>query len=166
MLVRGARLRSRESKVRLVKEINWRVLLWHHGGLSAALAILQWYIARGRERGVLVIVMLMLMNASTPVGTLHWYLVNFRPGGRRAIVGANVAYLVAYAVFRVGLVYWVLRLFGEQSGESALGAFGRLRLACRVGTATMGVTNLVWLGMGVRGFARRYLWGTPSKRMV
>jgi len=166
ILLLGARLQSQQRNTRLVKEVNWRVLLWHHGGLSVALAVLQWYIAHGREKGVLVIVMLVVMNASTPVGTLHWYLVNFQPGRRRVIGVVNVAYLIAYVVFRVGLIYWVLRVFGEQTGESALGAFRRLRLACRMGTATIGVMNSVWLGMSVRGFARRYLRGTPPKKVV
>jgi hypothetical protein len=65
ILVLAARLRAQEGPVRrLVKEINWRVLGWHHVGLSSALALLQWYIARGREKGIMVILMLMLMNAS------------------------------------------------------------------------------------------------------
>ncbi|MCJ1244426.1 hypothetical protein MMC30_001624 [Trapelia coarctata] len=166
ILLLGARLRSQQSHTRLAKEINWRVLLWHHGGLSVALLILQWYIARGKEKGVLVIIMLMLMNASTPVGTLHWYLVNFRPGKKTAIMVANVAYLVAYAAFRVYLIYWILSAFGEQTRESAFGAYRRLRLSCQIGTATIGVTNSIWLMMSVRKFSRRYLRVTPPKKAV
>ncbi|KAK5021103.1 hypothetical protein BJ546DRAFT_982129 [Cryomyces antarcticus] len=66
ILLLGARLRvkAKGTTGRLAKEINWRVLGWHHAGLSAALGVLQWYIARGREKGILVIVMLLLMNAS------------------------------------------------------------------------------------------------------
>jgi hypothetical protein len=63
----GARLRTRYpgGKGRsLAKVINWRVLGWHQAGLSSMLGVLQWYIARGREKGILVILMLMLMNAS------------------------------------------------------------------------------------------------------
>jgi len=166
ILLQGARLRSQQSQTRLAKEINWRVLLWHHGGLSIALLILQWYIARGKEKGVLAIIMLMLMNASTPAGTLHWYLVNFRPEKKSAIMGANVAYLLAYAAFRVYLIYWILRVFGEQTGESAFGAYRRLRLSCQMGTATIGVTNSVWLMMSMKKFVRRYLRTTPPKKVV
>lgn len=67
ILVLGARLRTRYPDgggKSLAKEINWRVLGWHHAGLSSVLVVLQWYIAHGRERGILVILMLMLMNAS------------------------------------------------------------------------------------------------------
>ena len=64
ILILAARLRARARGGGLVKEINWGVLGWHHAGLSSALAVLQWYIARGREKGIIVILMLMLMNAS------------------------------------------------------------------------------------------------------
>jgi len=46
----------------LVKDINWKVLGWHHFGFSSALGVLQWYIYHGREKGIMVILMLMLMN--------------------------------------------------------------------------------------------------------
>lgn len=64
ILILAARLRARDGGRRLVKEIDWRVLGWHHVGLSSALAVLQLYIARGKEKGIMVILMLMLMNAS------------------------------------------------------------------------------------------------------
>lgn len=67
ILILAARLRARDAGGRgrsLVKEINWTVLGWHHAGLSSALGVLQWYIARGREKGIMVILILMLMNAS------------------------------------------------------------------------------------------------------
>lgn len=67
ILILAARLRARDAGGRgksLVKEINWRVLGWHHAGLSSALGVLQWYIAQGREKGIMVILMFMLMNAS------------------------------------------------------------------------------------------------------
>ncbi|KAG9239920.1 hypothetical protein BJ878DRAFT_484312 [Calycina marina] len=87
ILVIAARVRARGSGTRLVKEIPWRVLGWHHAGLSGALAVLQWYIARGREKGIMVILMLMLMNASSVeppsvhcIGT--WSTFSHHGGGR------------------------------------------------------------------------------------
>lgn len=69
ILLLAARLRAREKGgseggKTLVKEINWRVLGWHHLGFSSALTALQWYVAKGREKGIMVILMLMLMNAT------------------------------------------------------------------------------------------------------
>jgi hypothetical protein len=57
-------LHSGGERKTLAKEINWKILGWHHIGLVGALGILQRYIAHGRERGILIILMLMLMNAS------------------------------------------------------------------------------------------------------
>jgi len=65
ILILGARLRSRHSGGKgLMKELNLRVLAWHHAGIASALGLLQWYIARGKEKGMLLIVMFFLMNAS------------------------------------------------------------------------------------------------------
>ncbi|PVH75137.1 hypothetical protein DL98DRAFT_428020 [Cadophora sp. DSE1049] len=67
ILFLAARLRKRDVGGKgklLVKDINWRVLGWHHAGFSSALGVLQWYISQGREKGIMVILMLMLMNVT------------------------------------------------------------------------------------------------------
>lgn len=180
ILILAARLRAQglgRGRESLVKEINWRVLGWHHAGISTALGLLQWYIARGKEKGIMIILMLMFMNASlvdlfilsfvwdyvltvsyrTPVGTLHWYLVNFQCAWRKLIMIANAVYLIMYGIFRVGVVYWILHVFGSQTGHSAIGAFWRLRTTCWLGTSTIGIANLIWFILGLRKFAGRYL---------
>ena len=54
------------------------VLTIHHLLLLCGLSVLHlFFISRGRERGVLVIVMLLLLNASNPLGSLRWWVVNF-----------------------------------------------------------------------------------------
>ena len=58
--VRSQGLRGRQS---LPRAINTRVFL-HHVGFGGALALLQWYISRGRARGVEIIVLFLRMNAS------------------------------------------------------------------------------------------------------
>jgi hypothetical protein len=65
ILLVGAYLQSQQHPGgSLRKAINWRILGYHHGGLLLALGVLQWYIAQGREKGMLIILMLMTMNAS------------------------------------------------------------------------------------------------------
>jgi hypothetical protein len=81
---------ARSAGLKSLKRLNIRHLAWHHSLLVCALSVLQCYIARGKERGILVIIIIMfLMNASSPVGTIRWFLVNFRPGYRRAIMAAT-----------------------------------------------------------------------------
>ncbi|MCJ1290018.1 hypothetical protein MMC34_001553 [Xylographa carneopallida] len=145
-----------KSKQRLVG-LNMRHLAYHHAGLSAALLYLQWYIYQGREKGVLVIALMMLMNASSPFGTVRWWLLNFRSERTTAIAFATAAYLTIYAAARVGLVYAILRVWGRQTGVGALQAFGGLRWQCKLGTGTMGFVNVAWLVMGVSNFLRRTL---------
>lgn len=61
----GARLRARHAQTRRLRgDLYPWVLAWHHGGIGGALCMLQWYIARGKEKGVLIIIMFLLMNAS------------------------------------------------------------------------------------------------------
>lgn len=100
----------------------------------------------------------------TPVGTLHWYLVNFHPSRPKEIMIANAVYLMMYGTFRVAIVYYILHVFGSQTGHSAVEAFLRLRTSCRLGTATIGVTNSVWFILGVRKFVRRYLSNVTRRK--
>ena len=70
-----------------------------------------------------------------------------------------MAYLISYGAFRVGLVYWILKIFGAQRGISAREAFGGLMRPCQLGTAMIGGTNLIWWMFATRNFARRYFKG-------
>lgn len=159
VLFYAARLARRAGQGSGMKGLNITHLAWHHAGLSVALGLLQVYVARGREKGVLVVVMMMLMNASSPFGTLRWFLVNFRPDARWGILLTTVAYLVMFGLCRVYLVYYILATFGAQKGRGALEAFVRLKWHCQLGTGAMGVVNTAWLVMGVSNFARRYARG-------
>jgi len=141
------------------KGLNIKHLAYHHAVLSAALGVLQVYIAQGKEKGVLIVVMMMLMNASSPCGTLRWFLVNFKPDARRAIMITTMAYLNIYGLCRVYLVYYILDVFGAQKGRNAFDAFTKLKWHCQVGMGAMGVVNTAWFLMGVSNFAKRYFNG-------
>ena len=78
----------------------------------------------------------------------------------------NAVYLVMYGVFRVSIVPWILHVFGTQTGHSSMEAFLKLRMSCRVGTATIGILNSIWFIFGIRKFVRRYQRNaTPRKGM-
>lgn len=146
------------------KGLNITHLAWHHAGFCAALGLLQVYIAQGREKGILIIVMMMLMNASSPFGTLRWFLVSFRPEARRLILVTTVAYLVTYGLCRVYLIYQILETFGAQKGRSAAEAFLRLKWHCQLGTGVMGLVNTAWFIMGLIRFTRRYSRRLPGSK--
>lgn len=96
---------------------------------------------------------------------MHWFLVNNRPLWRRTILLLNCAYLLVYGIFRIGAVYWVLAVFGAQTGKSAGEAFMDLRTTCRLGTATIGIANSRWFILSLRKFGRRYLGQDVSKNV-
>lgn len=159
--------RARGQGCKALKGLNIRHLAWHHSVLVCALGVLQRYIAQGREKGILIIIMMFLMNASSPIGTVRWYLVNFRPAYRRAIMASTVAYLAMYGICRVYLIHYILGMFGAQQGHSALQAFARLRVPCKIGTGTMGAVNMAWLIVGISRFLTRDLGvGHGGKKKV
>ncbi|KAJ9659419.1 hypothetical protein H2198_003148 [Neophaeococcomyces mojaviensis] len=146
------------------KGLNIKHLAYHHAGLSAALVVLQVYTAQGREKGVLIIIMMMLMNASSPCGTLRWFLVNFKPDARRAIMITTAVYLKIYGLCRVYLIYYILHAFGAQKGRNAFEAFVKLKWHCQFGVGAMAFVNTAWFVMGVSNFVKRYLTGTSVNK--
>ena len=148
---------ARDKGFKPLKGLNIRHLAWHHGFLVCGLSVLQWYIARGKEKGILIIIMMLLMNASSPIGTIRWYLVNFRPGYKGTIMTASVSYLAIYGLCRVYLIYYILKMFGAQRGHSTVQAFAKLRIPCKLGTGAMSIVNSTWLIMGISRLITRDL---------
>ena len=125
----------------------------HHAILGSLLLILQYYIARDWEKGILVIVVLHLMNASSIFGTARWFLINFCPYRKRLILMLSVVYLATFATCRIYIFYWILNVFGKQLGISTWAAVARLRVPCKIGTCTLVLINTVWLAIGVKKMA-------------
>ncbi|KAK5168438.1 uncharacterized protein LTR77_007008 [Saxophila tyrrhenica] len=124
---------------------------WRRNGTQGK----QHYIAQGREKGILVIVALHLMNASSVPGTLRWFLLNFKPHRRRLINGMTVLYLASFAVFRVGLIFWIIKVFATQQRVSFLVGVSRLKLPCKAGTGLITMVNVWWLLSGLQKFSAR-----------
>ena len=88
---------------------------------------------------------------------MHWLLVNNRPLWRRTILLLNCAYLLVYGIFRIGVVYWVLAVFGAQTEKSAEKAFMDLCTTCHLSMTTIGIANSQWFIFSLRKFGRWYL---------
>lgn len=110
--------------------------------------------------------MLMGVIKSTPMGTLHWFLVKFHPSRRLSIRVTHGLYLATYAVFRVYLMYGILKIYGAWSGWSAFEAFTHLRWQCQLGTGTIGVANTVWLLIGIKKFIRRFIASAKDSKSL
>lgn len=91
------------------------------------------------------------------MGTLHWFLARFHPSWRASICTTYGLYLLHYAIARVYLLYYLVKLYGAWISKSALEAFTQLPLPCQMGTGAIGAANTVWLLIGLRKFARKYL---------
>ena len=136
---------------------NDPTILAHHISLLCALGYLQLYIAKGKERGMGIIVSLLLMNASNPV--LHW-----RWWKRKRDVKADVVFAVAFAACRFGTVWYVLREYGRFHGIGPLEALWRQRVVCQVGTGALVVANGFWWVLLVRGMVRRAFKDGKARR--
>lgn len=115
--------------------------LFHHLALLSALGVLQVYIARDRERGVWIIVALMLMNASTPI--LHWRWRQKKQNGKTTLA-ADALLIVVFAACRMGLPRWVLRQYGKFHGIGPWEALDAQRSVCKIGTGVLVGVNAIW----------------------
>ena len=133
-----------------------KVLLTHHTLIGTALLLLQYYIARGREKGIYIIVRFLLMNASTPFLNLRWFLRQYAGQRKVLISGADVVFAIAFFWARVALVWSILAEYGQFHGWSAWEAYQRgLMLPCRLGTGALVLANLGWWIVMVRNLVRR-----------
>ncbi len=122
-----------------------KTLLTHHLTIGSALLCLHYYIAQGRESGIYVIVLLLLMNSSTPILNLRWYLRNYARGRKTAILAADVAFVFAFFVARIWLIWKVLDMYGQYHGWTAWKAYVvGLRIPCKLGTGAIWTANLAW----------------------
>lgn len=121
------------------------VVFVHHILLIGGLLLLQAYIVAGREKGLEILMTFVLMNASTPLLHLRWWLK--RTTGRKD-ARADAALAFVFAVTRFGGVYWVMKKYGQYHNLNSWEAFRRQRLPCQAGTGLLTVLNaLWWLGL-------------------
>lgn len=66
VLIYGARRLATDGRARSVmaRNVNWRILGWHHLGIAAALGTFHVRALRSNAPGSLVVLMMLLMNAS------------------------------------------------------------------------------------------------------
>ena len=122
-----------------------KTLVTHHITISTALLILQYYIAHNREAGIYIIVQFLLMNSSTPLLNLRWYLRHFAKQKRKAILLVDTAFVVAFFMARVLLVRKILADYGAFHGWSAWDAYSYgLRVPCKLGTGALLLANVGW----------------------
>ena len=122
-----------------------KTLMTHHVGIGSALLVLHYYIACGREAGIYVIVMFLLMNSSTPILNLRWYLRNFAPQMRKSVIAADAAFVVSFFMARIWMVSRVLAVYGTYHGWTAWETFRHgLRTPCKIGTGSLWVANVGW----------------------
>ena len=79
-----------------------KVLMTHYVSIGSALHIRHYYIARGHEAGIYSI-MFLLMNLSTPILDLRWYLQNFRPLVKKSVLVADAAFVFSFFMAVYGM---------------------------------------------------------------
>jgi len=133
-----------------------KTLLAHHIGIGTALLILHLYIRQGREKGIYIIVQFLLMNASTPILNLRWYIRTFKPDWKTARLLADGAFVPAFFAARVWLVGKILGDYGAWHGWTAWEAFRYgLRMPCQLGTGALWAANVGWWSVLVWNVASR-----------
>ncbi|KAL8739097.1 MAG: hypothetical protein Q9181_000208 [Wetmoreana brouardii] len=162
-LLQAARLRRRlahpHSKPNLRSFLHYidKPLLIHHINIALALLAFQYYISQNRERGIYIIVQFLLMNSSTPVLNLRWWLRRYHPDFKMICLGSDIAFIAAFYMARVWLVGWIIKGYGKSHGyNSAWECYVEsLRLPCKVGTGALWVANTAWWALLIDSIIKR-----------
>ncbi|KAJ9496210.1 hypothetical protein H2202_008168 [Exophiala xenobiotica] len=159
--------------------LNYPHLYIHHAILISLLLWLQYTLLFNPHRGVgiLIIVSFLLMNASSPLGSLRWFLLNFTAAkgssakaqqtsrserDRHAVIAlraATCAYLLVFAICRIGLFYMIMKIWADMKGENVFRTWWELRWQCNVGFTAMVIINTLWWINGTVKFLRREIRG-------
>lgn len=134
-------------------------LLAHHVVLSCAFLRLQQYIYLGRERGIWIILVFLLMNASNPFLHGRWWA---RKQGR-STKDLDAAFAAVFAISRFGSVAWALRRYGTYHGLGPWEAYRKLRFPCHVGTGALTGLNAIWWLLIMHGIIKRSLQGSYKR---
>ena len=159
LLLVQAYLERKRTTPRSAQLKSWSILHLglHHAGFGTLLLLLQFYIAKGREKGILVIVALHLMNVPSIFGTLRWFLINFRANRQQLIFLTTAMYLTTFAVFRVYLIVWIVRAYARQLELSTWAAVMGLPSPCKIGTSIIMVVNSIWLVYNIKKLTLRLM---------
>ncbi|KAI4190866.1 MAG: hypothetical protein LQ346_004840 [Caloplaca aetnensis] len=146
-----------QSTLRSLLQYADKTLLFHHVGIALALLVLHFYVHLDRERGIYIIVQFLLMNSSTPILNLRWWLRTYHPSYRLLGLGADFAFIAAFYLARIWLVGWIIRGYGKSHGyESAWKMYVEgMRLPCQLGTGALWVANSAWWALLVMSVVKR-----------
>ncbi|KAL8741345.1 MAG: hypothetical protein Q9184_008397 [Pyrenodesmia sp. 2 TL-2023] len=173
-LLREAGLRRRlvqpgsQTTLRSLLQHADKTLLFHHVGIALALLVLQYYVHQDRERGIYIIVQFLLMNSSTPLLNLRWWLQAYHPRSRLLCLASDFALIAAFYMARIWLVGWIIRGYGKSHGyQSAWKVYMEgMRLPCQLGTGALWVANTAWWTLLVMSVFKRLLEDMSSGQAV
>ncbi|KAL8645714.1 MAG: hypothetical protein Q9226_007174 [Calogaya cf. arnoldii] len=162
-LLREAHLRHRlvhpssRATLRSIVRFADRTLLFHHVSIATALLVLHHYIHQDRDRGIYIIVQFLLMNSSTPILNLRWWLRTYHPQYKMLCLGSDVTFVAAFYMARIWLVGWIMRGYGSAHGyDSAWKVYlTAMRLPCRLGTGALWMANTAWWALLVASVVKR-----------
>ena len=129
------------------------LMMGHHVVLVSALLYLQVYIARGKERGIWVILAFLAMNATNPLLHARWWA---RKVGKDPKL-LDFLFTIVFAVVRFGIPVEVMRNYGAYHHIGPFQAFKRLRTPCKVGTSVLVGLNGVWWMFLAKALIQRQL---------
>ena len=164
-LIQEARLRTSAVQPRSIPTIRSilrhadKTLLTHHVGISLALLILQYYTRQGRERGICIIIQMLLMNGSTPFLNLRWWIRTYHPRSQALCLISDVTLAATFYVARVWLIERILRSYGKLHGRNSAWTvyWECLRTPCQLGTGALYLANLGWWSLLVFKMAKMWL---------
>ncbi|KAL8848483.1 MAG: hypothetical protein Q9221_006485 [Calogaya cf. arnoldii] len=149
---------SFKPTLRSILKLADRTLLFHHISIATALLVLHRYIHQDRDRGIYIVVQFLLMNSSTPILNLRWWLRTYQPQYKMLCLGSDIAFVAAFYMARIWLVGWIIRGYGRAHGyDSAWKVYlEAMRLPCQLGTGALWMANTAWWALLVASVVKRF----------
>lgn len=156
LVAHSVRPRS-DLATRTILKFADKTLLFHHIGISVALLVLQYYTHYDRDRGIYIIVQFLLMNSSTPILNMRWWLRTYHPHRKTLCLASDLAFVAAFYTARVWLIGWILRGYGRSHGwDTALQVFREgMRVPCQMGTGALWMANTSWWSLLVLSVTKK-----------
>ena len=114
-----------DTVAEMCQEVPQTNIVWHHIGIGIGTGAYSVAAFLGYDKGVYFVLMMLLMNMSTPFMHARWYFNratsrSIPAGCRFAVAGGTI---VAYFMCRFYLFYHIFKVFGRRERKSALEAF-------------------------------------------
>jgi len=137
------------------------LILTHHTTIGGGLAA--WFILMPERKAGYWVMLFLVMNVSTPLLHIRWYLRKSNRGGLAVRTAAEVALTGVFFMCRIAMVPYILTQWGHVVGMSWWRAFMTLPFRCQFPTLALSAANTLWWSKLATGTFKQVVGLTKGK---